>query len=50
MVKKLTLCPEYKVLFWGKSITTHHITEYHSFFHALWWLHHVMGMLVIDKD
>ena len=28
-----------------------HITEYHSsYFQAWWWLHHVMGMLVIGKD
>ena len=27
------------------------ITEYHSsYFEAWWWLHHVMGMLVIGKD
>ena len=30
---------------------TQHIIEYHSsYFQAWWWLHHVMGMLVIDKD
>jgi hypothetical protein len=28
-----------------------HITEYHSsYFQALWWLHHVMCILVIVKD
>jgi hypothetical protein len=50
VAKKLTLYPEYKVLcFWAKSIQ--HITEYHSsYFQAWWWLHHVMGMLVIGKD
>jgi hypothetical protein len=27
------------------------IAEYHySYFQAWWWLHHVMGMLVIGKD
>jgi hypothetical protein len=27
------------------------ITEYHSsYFKAQWWLHHVMGMLVMVKD
>ena len=27
-----------------------HITEYHSpYFQVYWWLHHVMGMLVIVK-
>jgi hypothetical protein len=32
--------------------TNQHITEYHcSYFQAWWWLHHVMGsMLVIGKD
>ena len=29
---------------------TQHFTEYHSsYFQAWWWLHHVMGMLVIAK-
>jgi hypothetical protein len=30
---------------------TQYITEYRSsYFQAWWWLHHVMGMLVIGKD
>ena len=34
---------------WGYPIQ--HITEYQSpYFLALWWLHHVMGMLVIVKN
>jgi hypothetical protein len=42
---KFTLCPEYK------ENPKQHITLYHSsYFQAWWWLHHVMGMLVIDKD
>jgi hypothetical protein len=49
VVKKLTLCTEYKVLCLGK--TQHNITDYHSsYFQALWCLHHGMGMLVIGKD
>jgi hypothetical protein len=28
-----------------------HVTEYHSpYIQAQWWLHHVMGMLLIVKD
>jgi hypothetical protein len=31
--------------------TIEHITEYYSpYFQAYWWLHHVMGMLVIVKN
>jgi hypothetical protein len=46
---KCTLCPEYKVLCLGHI--QQHITEYHSsYFQAWWWLHHVMGMLVIGKE
>jgi hypothetical protein len=34
-----------------KSNTTQHITKNHSsYFQAWWWLHHVLGMLVISKD
>jgi hypothetical protein len=48
VAKKLTLCPEYKVLSFRQI---KHITEYHSsYFQAWWWLYHVMGMLVIGKD
>ena len=27
-----------------------HITECSAYFQAQWWLHHVMGLLVIVKD
>jgi hypothetical protein len=47
-VNKLTLFPENKMLCLGKI---QHITEYRSpYFQVWWWLHHVMGVLVISKD
>jgi hypothetical protein len=46
--EKLVLCPNTKGYVCGKSNTTQ---EYHSsYFQAWWWLHHVMGMLVIGED
>jgi hypothetical protein len=48
VAKKLTLCPDYKALCLGQI---QHVTEYHSsYVQTWWWLHHVMGMLVIGKD
>jgi hypothetical protein len=41
--------PEYKALCLGQ-IQQHILERHSSYFQAWWWLHHVMGMLVIDKD
>jgi hypothetical protein len=48
VANQFTLCPEYKALCLGQI---QHITEYcSSYFQAWWWMHHVMGMLVIGKN
>ena len=47
MSKKCTLCPEYKHMF---RAIQQNITEYRSsYFQTCWWLHQVLGILVIGK-
>ena len=50
VAKQFTFCPEYKALCLGQiQYNTFLSTTLHIFKHG-WWLHHVMGMLVIIKD